>query len=353
MKILHTADIHLRSDKDERWKTLEKLISLGRKEKVDLFVISGDLFDKGAAAEKLRPKLRPLFSKTGFRIVIVPGNHDSDSYRGGLYFGQDAVILNDRFKPFEMEGVRVLALPYERIEGREMADRIDSLKKLCRQDKKNILLCHGELLDSFFSREDFGQEGKERYMPFWLSNFDELDVECVLAGHFHKSFDVRRMKNEAFFVYPGSPVSITRRETGQRKVNLFKLGEEPQEYALDSPHYQEILLKLNPLEEMDPVAGVKKILDGLPPGARALVKVSGFVNCRALKTSETELEERIEELVEKKGELETFECRDIQEIGEDDLFKDFVRILNAREPDFRKREELIEITLRAMIEARG
>ena len=30
MKILHTADIHLKKYKDERWQTLEKLIESGK-----------------------------------------------------------------------------------------------------------------------------------------------------------------------------------------------------------------------------------------------------------------------------------------------------------------------------------
>lgn len=55
MKILQTADIHLGKYGDDRWKTLQKLIEIGKKEKVEIFVISGDLFDKNVDAENLRP----------------------------------------------------------------------------------------------------------------------------------------------------------------------------------------------------------------------------------------------------------------------------------------------------------
>jgi len=44
MKILHTADLHLKEYGDERWETLQKLIDIAKKEKIDLFVICGDLF---------------------------------------------------------------------------------------------------------------------------------------------------------------------------------------------------------------------------------------------------------------------------------------------------------------------
>jgi exonuclease SbcD len=73
-------------------------------------------------------------------------------------------------------------------------------------DKKNILLCHGELLDAFFSRTCFGAEGEGRYMPFKLSYFDDLNIDYVLAGHFHSRFDVWQLKNGGYFVYPGSPI---------------------------------------------------------------------------------------------------------------------------------------------------
>lgn len=52
MRILHTADLHLKEYGDERWEALEELIEVGRKEKINLLVISGDLFDTEVEVEK-------------------------------------------------------------------------------------------------------------------------------------------------------------------------------------------------------------------------------------------------------------------------------------------------------------
>ncbi|MCK4233480.1 metallophosphoesterase, partial [candidate division WOR-3 bacterium] len=68
MKILHTADIHLKEYGDERWEALKSLIEIGKKERVDIFIIAGDLFDKGVSAVKLRGKIRSLFSNIGFKV---------------------------------------------------------------------------------------------------------------------------------------------------------------------------------------------------------------------------------------------------------------------------------------------
>ena len=174
MKILHTADIHLKEYNDERWQALQQLIAIGREEGIEIFVISGDLFDRGIDAEDLRPHIRALFSDIGFKICLIPGNHDRDAYSAGVYFGEDAVILTDVDSPFEYKGVKILGIPFEPIEGERILHKLHVLANILTPDTINIVLYHGELLDAFFSREDFGDEGPERYMPVKLSYFKDL-----------------------------------------------------------------------------------------------------------------------------------------------------------------------------------
>jgi len=353
MKILHTADIHLREHDDERWKTLRKLIELGKKKKIKIFVISGDLFDRGVNAEKLRSKIRKMFSNNGFKIVIIPGNHDKDSFKTGLYFGDDTIILNDPLKPFELNSVRIVGLPFEQIEGEEILNKLAVMKKILTDDKSNILLCHGELLDSFFSRRDFGEEGTDRYMPFWLYYFNDLNLDYVLAGHFHTAFDIRRLENGGYFVYPGSPVSITKKEVGQRRINIFEVGKRPKEYPIDSPHFEEVDIKLSPFEKKSPAERVSMLIAGLHPEARTILKVGGYVNCKEIKMTETELKNKITEIAGKKSEEISYEFSDIQEIIENDLFKEFLNKLKKSDLEKKKKKNLIEVAIKAMIEARS
>lgn len=352
MKILHTADIHLREHEDARWETLRRLIEIGKREEIKIFAISGDLFDKGIDAEKLRPKIRKMFSNNGFKIVIIPGNHDKDSFRPGLYFGDDTVILNDAMKPYEREKLRIAGIPFKQIEGQDILRKLATLKKILTKDKKNILLCHCELLDSFFSRRDFGEEGTDRYMPFWLSYFSDLNVDYVLAGHFHTAFDVRILENGGFFIYPGSPISITKKEVGQRRVNIFEVGSQPQEYLVNSPHFEEIALEISPFDKKSPVDKVQKLIEGLHPEAKAVFRIRGFVDCKAIKMSEIELQSKISEIGGERLAEVSFECSDIQEIIEDDLFKDFLEKIEKSELDQERKKSLVEITTKAMIETK-
>jgi len=168
-----------------------------------------------------------LYLNSHFDTLVIPGNHDAGSYASGLSFGDRVHILakGERSKNvFDTEDCRFIGVPFDAIDAQVFHQRSRGLRELIDQDRENILLYHGELLDPSFDRDAFGSEAG-RYMPSRVTFFDELGVDNVLAGHFHTSFDVRRVGEKGYFVYPGSPVSITRRAIGRRKVALIELGK--------------------------------------------------------------------------------------------------------------------------------
>ncbi|MCW3133063.1 MAG: metallophosphoesterase [Methanophagales archaeon] len=353
MKILHTADIHLREYEDDRWKTLQKLIEIGKEEEVEIFVVSGDLFDKRIDAETLRPKIREIFSNSGFKIILVPGNHDSESYTSDMFFGEDTIILTDLNEPFEYKDLNIWGLPFEPIEGEEILNKLHLLANNLATDKRNILLYHGELLDAFFSRKDFGEEGEGRNMPVKLSYFKDLNVDYVLAGHFHSKFDMWKLENGGYFVYPGSPISITKREIGQRKVNIFEVGKPPKEYSLDTPHFEEVVIEFDPFVEKNPVEIVKEHLERVHSETSIILTIKGYINSEKIKISESELVRQIREITKRKSVEEHLEFRDIHTIFEDDLFKRFMKKLEQTDYDEEKRKQLRDLTIKAMMEARS
>jgi DNA repair exonuclease SbcCD nuclease subunit len=350
MKILHTADIHLRNVVDERWKALEKLIEIGKREKIDLLVISGDLFDRDVEGEKLRPHIRNLFSIREFKIFIIPGNHDKDSYEKGWDFGE-AIILDDPFTPYEFENLRIVGFPFKSLNKEETYKELRKLKGILKDDKENILLYHGELLDSFFHRGDFGEEGVEKYMPVKLSYFKDLNVKYVLAGHFHSKFNVWDLKNRRYFVYSGSPVSITKRELGRRSVNLFEIGDMPQEYPVDTFHYEEIRIKLDPFSSEEPLSIVRKKLGEVHREAKIILNVGGYINSAEIGMTEEQLKRKIKENLGSNVIEESYTFLDIKNILEDELFKEFERKLSERGYDTGRKNELREIAIKAMMEA--
>ncbi len=351
MKIMHTADLHLRNQNDERWETLLGLTKKAGEKQVDIMAISGDLFDRGVDADNLRADIREVFSGNGFKIVIIPGNHDHQSYRQGIYLGEDTVILNQPGQSFSLGEVTIWALPFHQTGGEEIVRELHSISGSIDSGQTNILLYHGELLDTFYSRRDFGEEGETRYMPAKLSYFEGLNIDYILAGHFHSSFDTRRLGDGGYFVYPGSPVSITTRETGRRGVNLFQPGAPPEKFLLDTPHYEQIEVKLDPLGEGNPSEIVREKLHRMHPMAKAIVNVTGYINSREWGITEKQLVEELKELSREREARINHDFRDVGTILEDDLFRDFNNKLKRRDCSQRRKEQLKEMTIRAMMES--
>ncbi len=352
MKILHTADLHLRERDDQRWQTLHDLLALADRQDVDALVVCGDLFDAAVDAEQLLSPLRRLFSGTSFDIFLLPGNHDREAYCGGRYFGDRAHVL-DELRPRRAGDVTVIGLPFRNIQGEALATRLRRLRGVLHEGQTNVLLYHGELLDALpldTSRADFGQEGTDRYMPVRLSQFADLPVRYVLAGHFHRTLRRWRLDGDRWFAYSGSPVAITRRETGVRQVNLFEIGAPPTGYPLDTPHYENVTVRLDPSDDRSPQQVVTDRLEDLHPAAMPLLRVEGYVDCAALGQTESELVEQISALTQHCAAAE-FDFHDISRILENDLFQQF-RQRAERMDDPDRAERLIELTLRAMREAR-
>ncbi len=214
------------------------------------------------------------------------------------------------------------------LEKKQVLEKLHSIKHELNPDKTNILMYHGELLDAFFSRKDFGEEGEERYMPVKLSYFRDLNFNYILAGHFHSRFEVWQINENKFFVYPSSQISITKKELGIRKVNIFEVGEPPREYPLDTPHFDQICIKFNPFEDLNPLEMVKNSFINIHPQAKVYLEVGGYINGQGLRTNERELVDQINEIVIDKCIEVDYKFKDISVILDDELFKKFLKKLD-------------------------
>ncbi|MFO8007859.1 MAG: metallophosphoesterase [Candidatus Brocadiia bacterium] len=352
MKILHTADVHLQQEGDERWDALEQVVALGRAQEVGLLAISGDLFDAEVDAEALRPALRALLGGHDFPVLLLPGNHDQHAYRPGFYFGENVHVLTEA-EPVSVGQVMLVGLPYRDLRGERLVARLRQAGDTVADADTSILLYHGELLDALpvdTERADFGPEGPARHMPVALRYFEDVPVDYVLAGHFHSRFQEWALPGGGFFVYSGSPVSITRRETGRRAVNLFSVGEPPRAQMLDTPHFERVHVRLDPFAGGDPAEAVRGGLDRAHPAAKILLEISGYMDGADLGRTEEELAAELEALAVGCAEF-TFAVRDVSRLVGTSLFAEFRQRAEQQTDSPDRREELTRIALRAMTEA--
>lgn len=348
MKILHTSDLHLIDNRNERWDALIEILEIANQQQVELTVISGDLFDNRKAGESLRTEIRHLFSQKNFTVVLIPGNHDMDVYGKGLYFGDNVEIISDHLKPLRLGQLDIWGLPYQKMEKYEVQNQILKIEEIIDREKVNILLFHGELLDARFISEDYGNEVTYRYMPIKLDYFKDSCFDYILGGHFHTQFDVRTFNNNGYFVYPGSPVSITRKEVGRRKVNLFELGHPPQEYILKTFHYTSLEVNLNPLDGIDPYNLIADKLNEVEDEENVILNIGGYYNSSEFQLTEQELIEKIQSNF--KSKLDSLNCsfKDVKYILDNDLYLKFQNELSKRDIPGLKNQKLIDIFIDAM-----
>ncbi|HSW35277.1 MAG TPA: metallophosphoesterase [Candidatus Limnocylindrales bacterium] len=354
MKILHTADLHLHEAYPERWVALEELVRLAREREITTLVIAGDLFDQNVDAERLRPKLRETIGTGEFETIILPGNHDYKAYRSGLYFGENVRIITDWEEPIRLENTLLWGLPYTRMSGERLVTLLREMGARMHSEDNNILIYHGELLDAYYSRQDLGDEGEQRYMPVKLSYFETLPLQYVLAGHFHSRYTSWQLPGGGLYIYPGSPVAVTRRETGRRKANLLISGEPPAEIILDTFHYEELRVKLDPLCNEDPRGLLRQKLRTLHPAALILLTVEGFYNGAALGIAEEELVESIKQIAgARNAEGNPYRFMDVRHVLEDDLYKYYQERVEQEKYPPDVRERMTEMIIRAIMEVKG
>lgn len=350
MKILHTADLHIREYNDARWQALQELIQIGQTREIDVLVISGDLFDSSSDAYRLRPKIRELFSGITWPVLIIAGNHDAEAYPDGAFFGETVTVIRDLLRPVEIEGVFFWGFPYETLMEEEILEYLNLAAGMAQPGAVHLLLFHGELLDITGGWEQYGEEGRHRYLPVKLSYFYPLPWQYVLAGHFHSSFSVHEFREGSYFVYSGSPVAITRRETGPRLANLFEIGSAPAPCPVHSRYYEKMQIRLDPFQTVSPLNIISERLSATPEKATILLEISGYFNGAQFNLSEEELYQALSKLSGHRLEIARMEFHDIRAILEDDLFALFWERLSERNLPDADRQALLDYTLKAMME---
>jgi DNA repair protein SbcD/Mre11 len=124
LRLLHTADIHLgarHSDLGERaaaqrerqFAAFRRSVDLALEERVDLFLVAGDLFDSNTqprrSVERVAAELRRL-AQAAIRTIIVPGTHDCYD-RSSIYRAYDIPAMSGAAAPSDLVVVLTPDLP--------------------------------------------------------------------------------------------------------------------------------------------------------------------------------------------------------------------------------------------------
>ncbi len=239
VRFLHTADWHIGKKLhgydllNDQKESINQIIEIAEKEKVEAIVIAGDLYDRAVpaveAVELLNQKLIEINLEKKFPLLAISGNHDSASrlatgqpwYR--LKNFQLHTKMTQAFEPIEFVDTQFFLLPYfepmdasfyfqEEIRTIQQAFEkvIPEIKKQFDPHKKHVLVTH------FFITGSLRTESETTIEVGGLNGLSKelfKDFDYTALGHLHSKNAIRNGKIR----YSGSPLKFSLSETNDEK----------------------------------------------------------------------------------------------------------------------------------------
>lgn len=245
MKILHTSDWHVgkllrgMSRLDEHRAVLDEIVEIARAERVDLVIVSGDLFESAAPApdaQRIVWEALLALRSTGAEVIAIGGNHDNqfafDAWApvfraagitvlghaaradaGGVVEcttagGERAVVV---LVPFVSQRFAVRAEQLLELDAAEnsglYSERMRALTgALCsafRPDAVNILALHGYVRGAKLGG---GERDAQVANEYGIEGVGfPIGAHYVALGHLHRT---QRIEAPAPAWYSGSPIQV-------------------------------------------------------------------------------------------------------------------------------------------------
>ncbi len=254
VQILHCSDVHL--DKNfnisnlaraqERKQDIERnfatAVDYALKNKPDLFLITGDLFDRNSPSNSARvfvtERVKQL-NEAGIEVFIIGGNHDVPKF-GSQHLAIDVLRSAGIASVFSQSDTiqrRVLAIDGKRVcvAGKSYFAQFESENPLRRctiplEGDYNILMIHGSLqgLNVVPSIPEMASQN-----PFRPGDITP-GLDYLALGHFHNHFE--REHNGCRIVNPGSVERLSWGELNDEKGFIWA--------ELDGPNVSVEFIKL-------------------------------------------------------------------------------------------------------------
>lgn len=257
IKLIHTADwhigkiLHKQALHEEMQLFADWLISLIEDQKIDLLLVSGDIFDLANPANKdvkFYYDLLMRLAKTGVHTIITGGNHDSISLLnapasllkelnisvvGGVPEDFDKQIIPIYQGNGNLEAV-VLAVPFLRdhdlrqsVSADKALDRSEVIPKAIRSHYERLTIAarkhYGDIpiiaMGHLFMQ---GSQVSDSEREIHVGNLQGMDrgifsneISYAALGHIHKPQRIDKLDH---IRYSGSPVYLDFSESGYEKI---------------------------------------------------------------------------------------------------------------------------------------
>jgi DNA repair exonuclease SbcCD nuclease subunit len=237
IKFIHFSDVHLDSPfsylglmnnkaklrRSELKDVVRDIFYMAKKNEVDFVMITGDLFENKYVNKSTIIFLNEIFQKASpVKIFITPGNHDpfvNDSYYKSFNWSDNVYIFSKSFTKYSFDNkkVNIYGVGFEKFYEDNLIEIIKNDSIGINEDYINIMGLHGTIDIDL---------GKNSYNFMKESDLDELKMDYIGLGHFHKKFEKRGKKENIF--NPGCPEPLKfndSQECGVYLIDLEKDGE--------------------------------------------------------------------------------------------------------------------------------
>ena len=230
LKILHCADLHLDSPfksgnagksqirRRELRESFSAMIEYIKTSKIDLVLMSGDLFDSGFVTRDTAAFFaNELESAAPCRFVIAPGNHDPytlDSVYAKTVFPDNVYIFSStslsKFSFPEINAdVYGYAFVQSTLEVNPFSGRIPD-----STDRINILCAHADVGNPL-----------SVYCPVSEADISDSGFDYCAFGHIHNSYGMKKIGN-TYYAYSGCLEGRDFGETGYKGAVYLEVSKE-------------------------------------------------------------------------------------------------------------------------------
>ena len=251
IKIFHTSDLHLgmrfagypeiqNELINARYETLANMVAIANKEECDLFVISGDLFDRITVKSKeISRTVKILNEFDGELVIVLPGNHDYYTSDSSLW-GNFSQLAGDRILVLKEPGFHdlrnhnldalIFGCPCNSKHSAENMLGWISADNLTKDDLLKIGIAHGSL-------EGVSPDFENTYYPMTNKELESIGLDLWLLGHTHIPWPERPDGKSRVFIsgtpepdgfdckHEGNAFIISIESSSERKVQRITTGK--------------------------------------------------------------------------------------------------------------------------------
>lgn len=235
IKILHCADIHIDTPfkdlpenladkrKEEIKDTFINIIDLCKKERIQILLIAGDVFDNLRVYKNSLELLKNKFNEIKhIRVFIAAGNHDpynKKSFYELIDWPTNVHIFKNDIEEIFLKDLNTVVCGFSfkdnYIRERKLKDY--TIPDIYSNSIK-IMVCHGVI-----TTEKVANSGEIQYNPITEVDIKTLSVDYLALGHTHRFSGINRLEKTAYS-YSGCPEGRGFDELGDKGVILGEIG---------------------------------------------------------------------------------------------------------------------------------